>query len=167
MSNPKVQIVTNFGNITLELFADKAPVTVENFLRYVQSGHYKSTIFHRVIKGFMIQGGGFTTDFVQKDTFEPIVNEATNMLSNDFGTIAMARTAIVNSATCQFFINSNNNTFLNHTAPTMQGFGYCVFGKTIEGEEVIRKIESVKTTRYQGHSDVPVDKVVIEDVIVL
>jgi peptidyl-prolyl cis-trans isomerase B (cyclophilin B) len=157
-----VSLHTNFGVIKLALFADKAPVTVENFLSYVKDGHFDGTIFHRVINGFMIQGGGFTVDMEQKDTKAPIKNEATNKVSNSVGTIAMARTNDPHSATCQFFINVADNSFLNHTNPSGQGWGYCVFGEVVEGMDVVNKIKAVKTTNKFGHGDVPVDAVIIE-----
>ncbi len=157
-----VKLHTNHGVITLELDAAKAPVTVENFLGYVKSGHFNNTIFHRVIDGFMIQGGGFEPGMKQKPTGAQIKNEADNKLKNDMYTIAMARTSDPHSATAQFFINVGNNDFLNHTAPTSQGWGYCVFGKVAAGSEVVDKIKSVKTGSRSGHQDVPVDDVVIE-----
>ncbi|MBP5182224.1 MAG: peptidyl-prolyl cis-trans isomerase [Lentisphaeria bacterium] len=157
----KVQLETVLGSITLELDEEKAPVTVANFLEYVKSGHFVNTIFHRVIPSFMIQGCGFTPDMVQKPANAPIRNEAGNGLSNRRGTIAMARTSVVDSATCQFFINTVDNLFLDHTSDTPQGFGYCVFGKVIEGMDVVDKIEKCRTTRNGMHDDVPVDPVVI------
>jgi peptidyl-prolyl cis-trans isomerase B (cyclophilin B) len=160
--NPEVKFVTNQGDIVLELYPDKAPITVKNFLHYVNGGFYNGTIFHRVIKGFMIQGGGFTTDMEQKPTEAPIKNEADNGLKNDVGTIAMARTPDPDSATAQFFINVKDNDFLNYTAPTPQGWGYCVFGKVVQGMDVVHKIEDVATTTRSFHQDVPVDPVVIE-----
>ena len=161
-----VKLHTNFGTITLELFADKAPVTVENFLTYVKDGFYNGTIFHRVISNFMIQGGGMEPGMKEKATNPPIKNEADNGLKNDLGTIAMARTPDPNSATAQFFINAKDNGFLNYTAPTMQGWGYCVFGKVTEGLDVVQAIEKVATTSRSGHQDVPKDDVVIEKVTV-
>lgn len=161
-----VTLKTNFGDITLELFADKAPKTVENFLSYVNDGFYADTIFHRVINGFMIQGGGFTADMDQKDTKAPIENEANNGVANEMGTIAMARTNDPHSATCQFFINVGNNDFLNHTSESMNGWGYCVFGKVTDGMDVIEKIKTVKTGNYGYHQDVPVEAVVIESAVV-
>ncbi len=161
-----VTLKTNFGDITLELFADKAPKTVENFLSYVNDGFYDNTIFHRVINGFMIQGGGFTPDMDQKDTKAPIENEANNGVSNDAGTIAMARTNDPHSATGQFFINVSNNDFLNHTSESMNGWGYCVFGKVTEGMDVVEKIKGVKTGNHGYHQDVPVESVVIESATV-
>ena len=157
-----VKLSTNYGVITLELDAEKAPITVANFLQYVESGFYDGLIFHRVIKDFMLQGGGFDTKMKQKATEAEIKNEADNGLSNDKYTIAMARTAIPDSASSQFFINANNNDFLNHTLPTPSGWGYCVFGKVTEGMDVIDKIEAVKTSSAAGHQDVPVEPVIIE-----
>lgn len=157
-----VKLHTNFGIITLELNQEKAPVTVENFLHYVNSGFYDNTIFHRVIDDFMIQGGGLESDMKQKNTQSPIQNEAANGLKNDVYTIAMARTADVHSATSQFFINVANNGFLNYQSATPQGFGYCVFGKVIEGQDVIDKIKKVKTADAAGHQNVPIEDVIIE-----
>ncbi len=157
-----VKLSTNFGDITLELNAEKAPITVANFLQYVESGFYDGVIFHRVIDGFMIQGGGFDVDMQQKKTKDEIKNEADNGLSNDNYTIAMARTSIPDSASSQFFINATNNDFLNHTAKTPSGWGYCVFGKVVEGMDVVDKIKKVKTTSKAGHRDVPVEAVIIE-----
>jgi peptidyl-prolyl cis-trans isomerase B (cyclophilin B) len=159
-----VIIRTTFGDITLELDADKAPKTVENFLNYAREGFYDGTVFHRVIDNFMIQGGGFNADMSQKDSGEPIENEADNGLKNDFGTIAMARTMDPHSATAQFFINVKDNDFLNHTGKNMQGWGYTVFGKISQGEEVLDKIRAVPTTSRGGHQDVPQDPVIIESV---
>ena len=160
-NTPKVLLETSMGNIKLELFEKDAPLTVANFLAYVDAGHYDSTIFHRVIPGFMIQGGGFTPDMNQKATREPIKNEAKDAGSNTRGTIAMARTMIVDSATCQFFINTVDNDFLNYKNSSPQGFGYCVFGHVIEGMDVVDKIEKVQTTSRCGHQDVPVEPVII------
>ncbi|CAM5222424.1 peptidylprolyl isomerase [Alishewanella longhuensis] len=157
-----VTLHTNYGVIKLNLFADKAPVTVANFISYVKDGFYDNTIFHRVIDGFMIQGGGFTPDMDQKETNATIKNEANNKVANRKGTIAMARTSDPHSATCQFFINVADNSFLNFTAENSQGWGYCVFGEVAEGMDVIDKIKAVRTGRFAGHSDVPVDPVVIE-----
>ncbi|HKJ09626.1 MAG TPA: peptidylprolyl isomerase [Gammaproteobacteria bacterium] len=157
---------TSKGTIVLELYPDKAPETVANFVEYARSGFYDGTIFHRVIPGFMIQGGGFEPDMKQKKTRAPIKNEADNGLSNLTGTIAMARTPDPNSATSQFFINVKDNKFLDYTAPTPQGWGYCVFGKVTEGMDVVHAIEQVPTTTKSGHQDVPVDPVVIEKVTV-
>ena len=159
-----VIIRTTFGEITLELDAEKAPKTVENFLNYARDGYYDGTIFHRVIDNFMIQGGGFDTDMQQKPTGEPVENEADNGLKNDFGTVAMARTMEPHSATAQFFINVKDNDFLNHTGKNMQGWGYAVFGKVTEGEAVLDKIRAVATTSRNGHQDVPTDAVIIESV---
>ena len=157
-----VKLTTNFGDITLELNAEKAPITVANFLQYVENGFYDGIIFHRVINGFMVQGGGFDANMKQKKTSAEIKNEADNGLSNDNYTIAMARTSVPDSASSQFFINVGDNEFLNHTAPTSSGWGYCVFGKVIEGMDVVDKIKAVKTTSKAGHRDVPVDPVMIE-----
>jgi peptidyl-prolyl cis-trans isomerase B (cyclophilin B) len=157
-----VKLSTNFGDITLELYDDKAPITVANFLQYVNNGFYENVIFHRVINGFMIQGGGFDINMKQKATLDEIKNEADNGLSNDNYTIAMARTSIPDSASSQFFINVADNDFLNHTAPTTSGWGYCVFGKVIEGMDVVDKIKAVKTGSKAGHRDVPLEPVIIE-----
>jgi len=159
-----VIIRTTFGEIKLELDAEKAPKTVENFLNYARDGYYDGTIFHRVIDNFMIQGGGFDTDMQQKPTGEPVENEADNGLKNDFGTVAMARTMEPHSATAQFFINVKDNDFLNHSGKNMQGWGYTVFGKVTEGEDVLDKIRAVATTSRNGHQDVPTDAVIIESV---
>lgn len=156
-----VKLSTNFGDITLELNAEKAPITVANFLKYVEAGFYNGLIFHRVINNFMVQGGGFDANMKQKSTSEPIKNEANNGLSNDCYTIAMARTSIPDSASSQFFINVADNGFLNHTAPTSSGWGYCVFGKVVEGMDVVDKIKAVATTSRAGHQDVPADPVII------
>jgi peptidyl-prolyl cis-trans isomerase B (cyclophilin B) len=155
-----VILTTNHGKIKLELDAEKAPKTVENFLSYVQSGHYDGTIFHRVIDGFMIQGGGFEPGMKQKPTNDPIENEAKNGLKNEPYTIAMARTSAPHSASAQFFINIKNNSFLDY--PGQDGWGYCVFGKVTEGTDVVDKIKALKTTRTGMHADVPVENVVIE-----
>lgn len=157
-----VKLHTNFGEITIELNAEKAPATVSNFLNYVDKGFYDGTIFHRVINGFMIQGGGFDANMNQKPTDAEIKNEADNGLSNDRYTIAMARTSAPHSATSQFFINVADNDFLNFTAPAGNGWGYCVFGKVTSGIDVVDKIKAVATTSRKGHQDVPVDAVVIE-----
>ena len=156
----RILLTTNYGQITLELDADKAPKTVENFLSYVNSGHYDGTIFHRVIDGFMIQGGGFAADMRQKPTEEPVENEANNGLTNDRYTIAMARTSDPHSASAQFFINVNDNDFLNY--PGSDGWGYCVFGKVTSGTEVVDKIGKVDTGRRSMFSDVPTEDVIIE-----
>jgi len=157
-----VKLLTNFGEITLELDASSAPITVANFLQYVDGGFYNGTIFHRVIDGFMIQGGGFNDKMQQKESLDEIKNEADNGLSNNQYTIAMARTSAPHSASNQFFINVGNNDFLNHSAPTSSGWGYCVFGKVTAGMDVVDKIKKVATTTRNGHQDVPVDNVVIE-----
>ena len=158
---------TTEGKIVLELDATKAPKTVENFVEYVKGGHYDGTIFHRVIQGFMVQGGGFDADLVQKPTKPPIVNEATNGLTNMRGTIAMSRTADVSSATAQFFINLVDNDFLNHRNTTESGFGYCVFGKVVEGMDVVDAIASKKTSTQAGFNDVPVEAVTITSASIL
>ncbi|MBU0594118.1 MAG: peptidylprolyl isomerase [Pseudomonadota bacterium] len=157
-----VKLQTNFGTITLDLDAEKAPETVANFLQYVNDGFYNGTIFHRVIDGFMVQGGGFMPDMMQKATRDTIKNEANNGLKNDNYTIAMARTPNPHSASSQFFINASDNSFLNFTAETQQGWGYCVFGKVVEGQDVIDKIKKVRTGNKDGHQDVPVEPVIIE-----
>ena len=162
VSNSMVKLITNFGDITIELNAEKAPITVANFLQYVESGFYDGVIFHRVIDGFMVQGGGFDVDMKQKKTKEEIKNEADNGLTNDNYTIAMARTSVPDSASSQFFINATDNDFLNHTAKTASGWGYCVFGKVVEGIDVVDNIKKVKTTSKAGHRDVPVEAVIIE-----
>ena len=156
-----VKLHTNHGIITLELDAEKAPKTVENFLQYVRDGFFDGTIFHRVIDGFMIQGGGFEPGMTQKPTRGPIKNEAGNGLKNEAYTVAMARTSDPASATAQFFINIANNSFLNFTSPTPQGYGYAVFGKVVEGTDVIDKIKKLKTGNRAGHQDVPLEDVVI------
>ncbi|MFO1205267.1 MAG: peptidylprolyl isomerase [Burkholderiales bacterium] len=158
----KVKLTTNHGPITIELDDAKAPATVQNFLSYVNSGFYSNTVFHRIIDGFMIQGGGFEPGMRQKQTSAPIKNEAQNGLKNDRYTIAMARTNDPHSATAQFFINVKDNDFLNHTAPNAHGWGYCVFGKVTEGTEVVDKIKGVKTGSKGFHQDVPAEDVVIE-----
>ena len=163
----KVQLHTNQGVITIELDAEKAPKSVENFLSYVRKGHYDNTVFHRVIKNFMIQGGGFEPGMKQKDTDAPIENEAGNGLKNDKYTVAMARTNAPHSATAQFFINVVDNDFLNFSSPTPQGFGYAVFGKIVEGTEVVDQIKAVRTGSSGFHQDVPVDDVVIEKAVVV
>jgi peptidyl-prolyl cis-trans isomerase B (cyclophilin B) len=160
-SNPLVKLETSMGDITLELYPDKAPATVANFLQYVKDGFFNGTIFHRVINGFMIQGGGFAADMSQKTTREPIKNEADNGLTNDAYTIAMARTMDPNSATAQFFINVADNRALNHTGKTPQGWGYAVFGKVVKGKEVVDKIKAVPTANKGMHQNVPVSPVTI------
>jgi len=155
-----IKLTTNHGTIVLELDADKAPKTVENFIAYVEAGHYDNTIFHRVIDGFMIQGGGFESGMKQKPTREPVENEARNGLKNARGSIAMARTSDPHSASAQFFINLADNAFLDY--PGQDGWGYCVFGRVTEGMDVVDKIRNVKTGRSGFHQDVPVEDVVIE-----
>lgn len=157
-----VVLHTSLGDIKLELNKEKAPVTVENFVNYVNDGHYNGTVFHRVIGNFMIQGGGFDKDMNQKSTGEPIKNEANNGLKNDEGTIAMARTQDPHSATAQFFINVKNNDFLNFSSESVQGWGYTVFGKVVEGMDVVDKIKAVKTGNSGFHQDVPLEPVIIE-----
>jgi len=167
-ANPMVEMKTSLGSITLELYPEKAPKTVENFLKYAKTGFYKGTIFHRVIDNFMIQGGGFDKNLHEKDTFPAIQNEADNGLKNEIYTIAMARTMNPHSASAQFFINVKDNAFLNHTSPTPRGWGYAVFGKVVKGEEVVMKIAKLKTgPRDPIPSDVPLENVVIEDVKLL
>ncbi len=162
-----VLIETTMGNIKVKLYPDKAPITVKNFLDYVNSGFYEGTIFHRVISNFMIQGGGFTQDFKMKKTNPPIKNEAANGLKNKRGTIAMARTVYIDSATSQFFINVADNDFLDHRNNSMEGFGYAVFGKVVEGMEVADRISKVPTGNYKGFQDVPSTPVVIKSVKIL
>ncbi|MGB5606649.1 MAG: peptidylprolyl isomerase [Gammaproteobacteria bacterium] len=157
---------TTEGLITLELDSNKAPATVANFIEYAKAGHYDGTVFHRVIPGFMIQGGGFDSEMKQKKSGTPIKNEADNGLKNTTGTIAMARTNDPHSATAQFFINVKDNAFLDHTEPTPQRWGYCVFGKVTDGMDVVHRIEKVKTGNSQGHQDVPVAAIVINKVSV-
>lgn len=157
-----VNLHTNHGVISIDLDEERAPLTVANFLQYVQDGHYDDTIFHRVIDNFMIQGGGFAPGMQQKTTRAPVQNEADNGLKNEIYTIAMARTSEPHSASAQFFINVADNAFLNHTAPTSQGWGYCVFGRVSAGTDVVDRIKGVKTGRKGSHQDVPVEDVVIE-----
>jgi peptidyl-prolyl cis-trans isomerase B (cyclophilin B) len=164
---PMVKLTTNFGAITLELNDKAAPATVANFLQYVKDGHYDGTIFHRVIDGFMIQGGGFTADMAQKPTRAPVKNEADNGLKNETYTVAMARTPNPDSATSQFFINVANNGFLDFREPSAQGYGYCVFGKVVEGQDVVESMRKVRTGMRAGHQDVPVENLVIEKAEVL
>jgi peptidyl-prolyl cis-trans isomerase B (cyclophilin B) len=152
---------TNYGDISIELDFEKAPKSSANFLQYAKSGFYDGTIFHRVIDNFMIQGGGFTSGMTQKTNGKPIENEADNGLTNDVGTLAMARTSDPHSATSQFFINVSNNTFLNHKSKSMQGWGYAVFGRVVDGMDVVNKIKTCPTTSRAGHQDVPVDEVII------
>ncbi|NMM05831.1 peptidylprolyl isomerase [Polaromonas sp.] len=168
MSNPKVELhIVSYGTITLELDAEKAPKSVANFLSYVNKGHYNNTVFHRVIPGFMVQGGGFEVGMKQKPTDGEIENEANNGVKNDNYSVAMARTNAPHSASSQFFINVADNGFLNHSAPSPSGWGYAVFGKVVEGKDVVDKIKAVKTGSKGGHSDVPLTDVVIEKAVVL
>lgn len=162
--NPKVKLETSMGTITIELYSKQAPETVKNFLSYVDDGFYDGTIFHRVISNFMIQGGGFNETMDQKKTKKPIKNEASNGLANEVGTLAMARTSDPHSATAQFFINVNENNFLDYKSPTEAGFGYAVFGKVVEGMDVVNKIKSVKTGNKGYHQNVPIEPVVIKSV---
>jgi len=163
----KVNLSTNFGDIIVELNEEKAPKTVANFLQYVESGHYNDTIFHRVIDGFMIQGGGFDADMNQKATQDPIQNEANNGLKNTKGTLAMARTSDPHSATAQFFINVTDNGFLNFSAETDQGWGYAVFAEVVDGNDVVDKIKATTTGSHGMHKDVPVDPVIIEEASII
>ena len=164
--NTIITIKTTSGNIKLELFDDKAPITSENFKQYIKSGYFTNSIFHRVIKDFMIQGGGFTPEMQEKETLPPITNEANNMISNERGTIAMARTNNPHSASAQFFINLKDNLFLDFKSETIQGWGYCVFGKVIEGIKTIDKIALVDTGSYGPHQDVPNDPIIINEIII-
>ena len=166
-SAPLVRIETSMGNITVELNPQAAPKTVANFLQYVRDGFYDNTIFHRVIKSFMIQGGGFTPQMKEKATRPPVVNEADNGLKNDAGTIAMARTPVPHSATSQFFINAKNNDFLNFKAKNMRDWGYCVFGRVVDGMNVVNAIENVKTTIKFRYADVPVEPVIINKIVLI
>lgn len=168
MANPKVELhIAAFGTITLELDAEKAPDSTANFLAYVNKGHYDNTIFHRIIPGFMVQGGGFEPGMKQKACDDPINNEANNGLKNNNYTVAMARTSDPHSATAQFFINIADNGFLDHTAPSMQGWGYAVFGQVVNGAEVVDQIKAVKTGRKGHHDDVPLSDVIIEKAVAL
>ena len=164
---PRVKLVTSMGEVVIELAPDKAPATVENFLTYVNDGFYDGTVFHRVIDGFMIQGGGFGPDFERKTTRPPIRNEADNGLKNDTGTVAMARTSDPHSATAQFFINVKDNDFLNHTAPNPRGWGYAVFGRVVEGMDVVESIKKVPTGNRGSYRDVPRQPVIIESATVV
>jgi cyclophilin family peptidyl-prolyl cis-trans isomerase len=166
-AEPRVELKTNHGAIVIELNQTKAPKTVANFLQYVKDGHYNGTVFHRVIDGFMVQGGGFDKDMKQKTTRAPVENEAANGLKNDYGTIAMARTSDPHSATAQFFINVKNNDFLNFRDPTPQGYGYTVFGKVVSGMDIVDKIAKVQTGNAGPHQNVPRDPVVIESAAIL
>lgn len=168
MTQPKVELhIANFGTVTVELDQEKAPKSVENFLGYVASGHYDNTIFHRIIPGFMVQGGGMEPGMAQKKTAKPIENEAANGLKNTKYTLAMARTSDPHSATSQFFINIADNDFLNHTAPSSQGWGYAVFGKVVDGTDVVDKIKDVPTGRKGFHDDVPKEDVVLTKAVAL
>jgi len=168
MSQPKVELhIAGYGVITLELDADKAPKTVANFLGYVNQGHYTNTVFHRVIPGFMIQGGGFEPGMKEKPTGAPVENEANNSVKNTNYTVAMARTQAPHSASAQFFVNVADNQFLNHTAPSAQGWGYAVFGKVVGGTDVVDRIKAVKTGRKGFHDDVPMQDVVIEKAVAI
>jgi peptidyl-prolyl cis-trans isomerase B (cyclophilin B) len=167
-ADPQVEMKTSLGTIVLELYPDKAPLTVENFLQYVKAGHYDGTLFHRVIPGFMIQGGGFTPDFKQKATRSPVRNEAANGLKNTVGTIAMARTSDPHSATAQFFINVSDNVPLDFRFPTPEGYGYTVFGKVVKGMDAVNRIVNVETgPGPAGHRDVPIKPVTIESAKIL
>ncbi len=167
MDMPIVELDTTYGNIVIELNAEKAPITVANFIDYVESGHYDGLIFHRVIDGFMIQGGGMDSEMNEKRTGTPIKNEADNGLKNTTGTIAMARTSDPHSATAQFFINVRDNDFLNYSSPTPQGWGYAVFGRVIEGMDVVNQIKGVPTGRFGYHADVPTTPIVINSAKVI
>ena len=164
---PVVELDTNMGAIVIELNEEKAPKTVENFLNYVKSGHYDGTIFHRIIDGFMIQGGGMDAEMNEKATNAPVENEADNGLKNDAGTIAMARTQDPHSATSQFFVNVKDNDFLNHSGKNMQGWGYTVFGKVTSGMDVIEKMKGVPTGRFGMHADVPTEPVIIKSATII
>lgn len=167
MSTPKVKLETTLGDIVIQLNPEKAPITSQNFLDYVNAGFYDGTIFHRIIPGFMAQGGGFGTDFEEKETRAPIKNEADNGLKNIGASVAMARTSIPDSATSQFFINYVDNSFLDHTSPTPPGWGYAVFGQVVEGMDVVNKMESVPTGSRGGHQNVPATDIVIQKAVVL
>jgi len=166
-ANPRIRLETSHGNIVIELDAARAPISTENFVTYVKDAFYDTTIFHRVIPGFMIQGGGFTADMMQKATRANIKNEADNGLGNKRGCLAMARTPDPHSASGQFFINLKDNTFLNHTAPTSQGWGYAVFGMVVEGMDIVDSIAAVRTGNKSGHADVPVEPVVVNKAVVV
>ena len=166
-ADPRVELKTNRGVVVLELYPEKAPKTVANFLQYVKDGHFNGTVFHRVIDGFMIQGGGFDKDMRQKPTRAPVPNEAANQLRNDYGTIAMARTSDPHSATAQFFINVKDNDFLNYKEPTQQGYGYTVFGKVVSGMDVVDRIAKSPTGNAGWHQNVPREPIVIESASVL
>ena len=165
--NPRVEMKTNRGLIQIELYQDKAPKTVANFLQYAKEGYYTGTLFHRVIDNFMVQGGGFDKDMREKRTRGPIENEATNQLKNEFGTLAMARTSAPHSASAQFFINLKHNEFLNFREPTTQGFGYAVFGRVVQGMDIVASIAKVRTGRAGTHSDGPIEPIIIEAITVI
>ena len=165
-TNTKIIIKTTSGDIKIELYDDKAPITSENFKKYIESGYFTDTIFHRVIKNSMIQGGGFTAEMSEKDSMPPIKNEANNGISNERGTIAMARTPDPHSASSQFFINLKDNNFLDFTAETSQGWGYCAFGKVFEGMDILDKIALVDTSSYGAHQDVPKEPITINEIII-
>ncbi len=165
--NPRVEMKTNRGLIQIELYQDKAPKTVANFLQYAKEGYYTGTLFHRVIDNFMVQGGGFDKDMREKRTRGPIENEATNQLKNEFGTLAMARTSAPHSASAQFFINLKHNEFLNFREPTTQGFGYAVFGRVVQGMDIVAAIAKMRTGRAGTHSDVPIEPIIIEAITVI
>ncbi len=165
--NPRVEMKTNRGLIQIELYQEKAPKTVANFLQYAKEGYYTGTLFHRVIDNFMVQGGGFDKDMREKRTRGPIENEATNQLKNEFGTLAMARTSAPHSASAQFFINLKHNEFLNFREPTTQGFGYAVFGRVVQGMDIVASIAKVRTGRAGTHSDVPIEPIIIEAITVI
>ena len=167
VANALIQIETSMGEIVLELNREKAPLSVENFLKYAKAGHYDGTIFHRVIKGFMVQGGGMTADMEEKPTHAAIVNEARNGLKNREGTVAMARTAEIDSATAQFFFNTENNKFLNYSGNNSNDFGYAVFGEVIEGMDIVYSMEQQATGTVKGHDDVPLEPIVIESMTVI
>jgi len=165
--NPRVEMKTNRGLIQIELYQEKAPKTVANFLQYAKEGYYTGTLFHRVIDNFMVQGGGFDKDMREKRTRGPIENEATNQLKNEFGTLAMARTSAPHSASAQFFINLKHNEFLNFREPTTQGFGYAVFGRVVQGMDIVAAIAKMRTGRTGTHSDVPIEPIIIEAITVI
>ena len=165
--NPRVEMKTNRGLIQIELYQEKAPKTVANFLQYAKEGYYTGTLFHRVIDNFMVQGGGFDKDMREKRTRGPIENEATNQLKNEFGTLAMARTSAPHSASAQFFINLKHNEFLNFREPTTQGFGYAVFGRVVQGMDIVAAIAKMRTGRAGTHSDVPIEPIIIEAITVI
>ena len=166
-TQPRVKFITSLGEITIQLNTEKAPISSENFLTYVKDGFFTGTIFHRVIPDFMAQGGGFDADFKQKETRAPIKNEADNGLSNKRGTVAMARTSAPDSATAQFFFNYKDNTFLDHTSPTPNGWGYAVFAEVVEGMDVVDSMTSIPTGNHEGHQDVPQTNIIVESAVVV